>query len=381
VNDTVKKRIVYYIGGFDPRGVRHYHALYKEHSQKQSKINGIETTVSSRKKIHNHLHQWEIDAIDGGLNVHTTYRFLSWDDIIRAQWSSGLLSYYKDFIYCIIAYIFNGLVFSFAKASPKQMLAAFYPVVYLLGVLFTALYAGMSLYEWWGGWISVIPSVGIAIVILLLFEKFGNKIGVFWLLRIYAFSVRWGKGEVYSIEDRIDHFSQEIAKAVRDEDADEILLISHSVGTILAVSVLARALQKESDGWERFAMVTLGECIPLVSFQPNAKDYRHELRQVSQQKDLFWIDYTSPIDGACFPLHDFMHSSGISTENSSIPLYRSTRFHTLYDKITYKKLRRDWYKTHFLYITSTQKSGEYDYYAMTAGVQSIRNIFLNSRSH
>lgn len=376
MNDTIKKRIVYYLSGFDPRGVRHYHALYKEHSQKQSKINGIEIAVSSRKKIHNHLHQWEIEAIDNGENVHTTYRFLSWDDIIRAQWSSGLLSYYKDLIYCIIAYIFNGLVFSFAKASPKQMLAAFYPVVYLLGALFTALYGGVSLYKWWGGWMSVVPSLGIAIVILVLFEKFGNKIGVFWLLRIYAFSVRWGKGEVQSIEERINHFSQEIANAVKDEDADEILLISHSVGTILAVSVLARALQKESDGWQKFGMMTLGECIPLVSFQPNAQSYRDELRQIAQQKDLFWVDYTSPIDGACFPLHDFMKSSGILSENSSAPHYLSPRFYKLYDKITYKKLRRDWYTTHFLYITSTQRSDMYDFFAITAGADTIRNKII-----
>lgn len=379
MNDTVKKRIVYYLSGFDPRGVRHYHTLYKEHSQKQSKINGIETAVSSRIKIRNHLYQWEIDAIDKGSNAHTTYRFLSWDDIIRAQWSSGLLSYYKDLIYCIIAYIFNGLVFSFAKASPKQMLAAFYPVVYLLGALFGALYAGISLYEWWGGWVSVVPSVGVAIVILFLFEKFGNKIGVFWLLRIYAFSVRWGKAEVQSIEDRMDHFAQEIANAVKEEDADEILLISHSVGTILAVSVLARALQKKSDGWEKFAMVTLGECIPLVSFQPNAQGYRHELGQIAQQKDLFWVDYTSPIDGACFPLHNFMQSSGISSDKGSVPHYLSTRFHKLYDKITYKKLRRDWYTTHFLYITSTQKIGAYDYFAITAGITSLRSRLTRSQ--
>lgn len=149
---SVNKRIVYYLSGFDPRGVRHYHALYKEHFEKQGAINGMTGTVSSRKKIRDHLYQWEIDAHHQGESVQTSYRFLSWDDIIRNEWSAGLLSYYRDLLYCIIAYIFNGLVFSFAKASPKQMMAAFYPVVYLFGALVAALYGGMTLYGLWGGW-------------------------------------------------------------------------------------------------------------------------------------------------------------------------------------------------------------------------------------
>lgn len=378
---SVKRRIVYYLSGFDPRGVRHYHALYKEHFEKQSMINGITGTVSSRKKVHNHLYQWEIDAHDKGESVQTSYRFLSWDDIIRDEWSSGLISYYKDLMYCIIAYIFNGLVFSFAKASPKQMMAAFYPVVYLLGALVAALYGGMTLYGWWGGWISVLPSIAVSVGILLLFERFGNKIGVFWLLRIYAFSVRWGKGEVRAIEERIDHFAQEIARALKEEDADEILLVSHSVGTILAVSILARALGKVDDCRDRFAMVTLGECIPLVSFQPNAQEYRAELQSIACQKDLLWIDYTAPIDGACFPLHDFMKSSGISLEKEEGPKYLSPKFYKLFNQKTYQQLRKDWYKTHFLYLMSTEKIGAYDYYAITAGTNTIREKITNSRSH
>lgn len=376
----VKKRIVYYLSGFDPRGVRHYHSIYKENAQKQSRVNGIECTVSSRKKVHNHIYEWEITADDHGVNVHTAYRFLSWDDIIRAQWSSGLVSYYKDLVYYIITCFFNGLMVKYANASPKQMLAAFYPVVYLVGTLMAATYAGIVLYDWICGWIGIVIAVIAAIGTVSIAERFGNKIGVFWLLRIYAFSVRWGKGEVRSIEDRIDHFTKEIATTLNDSnDVDEILLISHSVGTILAVSVLARALEK-TDNWDKFTMVTLGECIPLVSFQPNAVEYRRELSQIAEKKDLFWVDYTASIDGACFPLHDFMKSSGITVKNDEGPQYLSPRFHKLFNVTSYNKLRKDWYTTHFLYLMSTENQGSYDYYAMTMGVETLRNKITNSRN-
>ncbi|MBD3799668.1 hypothetical protein [Sulfuricurvum sp.] len=61
-----KKRIVYYFSGSDLRSVRHYYALYKEHFQKQSVINGSSGIVLPRKKIHNYLYQRDIVANDHG---------------------------------------------------------------------------------------------------------------------------------------------------------------------------------------------------------------------------------------------------------------------------------------------------------------------------
>lgn len=368
----VRKRIVYYLSGFDPRGVRQYHSIYKEHSFRQSKINGMHIVIGRRNKIGKHLYGWTIEAKDGIDDVQTEYRFLSWDDIIRREWSRGLSSYYKDLFFCIITYVFSGLILSFAKVSPKQMMAAFYPVLYLIGGAFGAYSLSSFLSGFIGGLSGIFLGAAVFIAILILLERIGNQIGVFWLLRIYAFSVRWGRDEIKGIEDRLDLFAQELASTVDSGKADEVLLISHSVGTILSISVLARALSINKHGWGKFTMVTLGECIPLVSFQPGAERYRSEMAQIMAKEEIFWIDYTSPIDGACFPLHNFVKSAGIEGKTAFQPIFRSPRFHKLYDKIRYSKLRRDWYTTHFLYLMSNERAGEYDFFAFTAGSKTMR---------
>jgi hypothetical protein len=371
VNDTVKKRIVYYIGGFDPRGVRHYHSLYKEHFTKQCAINGMSGRVSSRKKVHNHLYQWEIEANDHGHNVHTTYNFLSWDDIVRDQWSLSLFDYYKDSLLFIRGYLLSGLFLLFTKEAPKQLIAGLYPLVYLMGALTIVFYGSVKVYALVQGWIGIVVGLSIGFGIAVALQRFASRIGVFWLLRIYVFALHWSHNQVRGMDKRIDLFAQELVKILNhSEEVDEILLISHSVGTILSVSVVARALEK-SDHWDKFGMITLGECIPLVSFQTNAHHYREELIKLGARKNLLWIDYTSAIDGACFPLYDFIPDHEKLSQKRSFPLYLSPRFHTLFTTMTYKKLRRDWYTAHFLYLMSTQKSGEYDYYAMTAGAKFI----------
>lgn len=375
---AVKKRVVYYLSGFDPRGVRHYHALYKEHFKKQSAINAITGSVSSRKKHHNHLHQWEIEAQHNGDNIHTTYRFLSWDDIIRDEWTTGFLNYYKDICLFIRWYLLNGLFLPFSKESPKQLIAGLYPLVYLIGALLIASYGGGQLYQIFQGFSGLFFGIGFGVGVLIVSQRLGDKIGVFWLLRIYIFCLHLSKNQIPSMEERIRYFSDQLLNAMNDDNNDEVLLISHSVGTILSVSVLARLVEKKVN-LEKFAMVTLGECIPLVSFQPNATHYRDELQKIAFGENIFWIDYTAPIDGACFPQHDFMKSSGI--DNNGIDLrFLSPRFHTLFDKINYKKLRRDWYTTHFLYLMSNDKSGTYDYFSMTAGAESLRNKFDRLKS-
>jgi hypothetical protein len=375
MNEKIKKRIVYYIGGFDPRGVRHYHSMYKEHFTKQSAINGMSGSVSSRKKVHNHLYQWEIEADDHGHKVHTTYNFLSWDDIVREQWSSGLVSYYKDIVLFIRGYLLSGLFLLFTKESPKQLIAGLYPLIYLMGGVILALYGSLQVYSLLQGWIGSIVGMSLGFGIVIALQRLASKIGVFWLLRIYVFCLHWSKGQIQGMNQRIDTFAHELATTMNhSDDVEEVLLVSHSVGTIVAISVVARALEK-SDHWDKFGMVTLGECIPLVSFQPNAHHYREELVKLGKQKNLVWLDYTSPIDGACFPLYDFIPLEENLVIKRSFPRYLSPRFHTLFTTITYKKLRRDWYTTHFLYLMSTQKSGEYDYYALTASANSIRKLF------
>ena len=111
-------------------------------------------------------------------------------------------------------------------------------------------------------------------------------------------------------------------------------------------------------------MLTLGHCIPLVSFQKSADFFRNDLASLHKAQ-IVWIDFTSPIDGACFPLVDFMSIAGLA--QNPYPKYLSTRFHKLYTQKSYKKIRYDWYKAHFLYLYANEILGVYDFYNLIGG--------------
>jgi len=378
----VKKRDVFYLAGYDPRGARHYYNLYKRELNRHCMINGMDIEISKRFSCKQHEKCWKIyNKTNNDIETTTTFHFLEWDDIIRENWKKNILELYIDLFHAMRVYLFSGLIFKYAKSAPRQMVTAFYPVAYLLITLFLSLYLYIEFTEK----ISIlnIPSVLIYILSLLIpifvlkiAYRLGNKLAVFWLLRIYIFSSYYSEEKEKKLNERLKLFSNYISNAIstmKEREVDELVIISHSVGTIINIPILADALKDIEDfDREKIAIVNLGECIPLVSFQKNADFYRDMMLAIAKKR-IFWIDYTTPIDGACFPLLDFYKHSGLYLKKDEAPHYLSPRFHTLFSKETYAKIRKNKYAAHFVYLMATELPGRYNFFNITAGSTYLRD--------
>ena len=90
-----------------------------------------------------------------------------------------------------------------------------------------------------------------------------------------------------------------------------------------------------------------------------------------------WFDYTSKIDGACFPLLDFFRDSGVACKNP--PCYLSPRFHKLFLPKTYAKIRYNRYLAHFLYLYATEISGESAYFNFVGGPKILEQKIKGGR--
>lgn len=381
---TIKQRQVFYIHGFDPRGARHYHQLYRTQAAQQAKANSLIIKVGSRQRHSKHHQQWSLTTQD----TYSQYHYLGWDDLVRQHWAKGWLQIVSDFYYTLVRYILSGNLFKFAKASRKQLMAGLYPSLYLLlGVTASiglAYYASQVSYTHLSylaplARFVVSFTAGALLLGLCLYvlKALGDKLAVFWLQRIYAFVSRWAQGDIAELIPRSKLFAKHITAAINDPNNDEIVIVAHSVGTILAIPTLAQVINSvPAEQWltqhhKRVVLITLGHCIPLMSFQPQAHEFRAQLQQLAQHSSLIWLDYTAPTDGACFPLLDPITSCGLTRYPNAGPKILSPRFFTLYDPLHYKKLRRAWYTMHFLYLMANDYAGPYDFFAFTAGPKRI----------
>ncbi|CAM2851817.1 hypothetical protein [Helicobacter burdigaliensis] len=372
------QRDVFYIPGYDPRGRRHYYSLLKENLQKQNKINGLNLEISPLKK--SKLPYCEIYQKE----AKTHYYFLEWDSIIRAHWARNSLQYLKEFLYFLKVYVFSSLFMKFAKASKTQLIAGLYPVLYFTFMqifgIFLVLLSLIILADFGSLFL------GLGVVFGIIFLKFwndfvifcGKKLAVFWLSNIYVFCAKFAKGKIKDLNAKESEFAQEIVEILELNHQNknyEMLIISHSVGTILSIGVVFRVIElakKRNLNLANLKLVTLGECIPLASFQKDNEAFIGQLRGIIEAK-LVWIDITSPIDGACFPLLDFVTIAGIKKDK--FPYFKNARFFTLFSKETYKNIRKNRYLAHFLYLYANEILGEYDYFSLIGSKDFLENKF------
>ena len=167
-------------------------------------------------------------------------------------------------------------------------------------------------------------------------------------------------------------FVERITQALHT-DVDEILVIGHSSGAHLGVSVLAdvlRARQFTKSG-PALNFLTLGHVVPMVSFLPDAWRLRADLAYMSTQNDVFWVDVTAPGDGCAFALCDPVSVSGVAPEHKHQPLVFSAAFTQSLTPERWSELKRRFFRLHFQYLCAFDATKDYDYFQITAGPMTL----------
>ena len=122
-----------------------------------------------------------------------------------------------------------------------------------------------------GYFIALTAGFGFFIGTLNWFRKQDNKIFAYYLMHDYAFSAQCLGAYSPALEARMSMFAQIIADSMAD-DVDEILIVGHSSGAHLAVSIIADLLRTDripKDG-PLVGFLSLGQVVPMMSFLPNA---------------------------------------------------------------------------------------------------------------
>lgn len=176
-------------------------------------------------------------------------------------------------------------------------------------------------------------------------------------------------------------FRAVIAKALTETDVDEVLVVGHSSGAHLAVSILAdliRAGEVPANG-PTLSFLSLGQVVPMVSFLPKADRLRADLHFLSARSELSWLDVTAPGDGCAFALCDPVSVSGVDPEGKQWPLVISAAFTQTLSEQRWKELRWKFFRLHFQYLCAFDRPGDYDYFRITAGPRTLGDRFAGRK--
>jgi pimeloyl-ACP methyl ester carboxylesterase len=370
-------RTVFYIAGFDPRGPVHYHHLYASEGAKQAAVNGLVLDVSKRRNVDEVESEWTVTA----KGVSTHYRYLRYEDIVRRQWPRNAFQTYGGIIRYSWHFLRMGVFAMIARNSWPGFIAVAYPAALLGAMFILALLLGLAAAAFLAtllgkfSWIAVPAALALPFLAYRPIEKWLNA---FWLARSCIFLVDRSLGRVPGIEERCLVFARRIAQAVNRDGGGEVLLVGHSVGAHLAVTVAARVLEQLGQN-QSFSMLTLGQAIAMTPDEPQAAQFREDLLRISTSGQIDWIDVTSAVDGSCIALTDPLAASNVHRpEGARVqPKLVSARFNAQFTPETYRTIRRNFMRTHFQYLMAAEIPGDYDYFLITAGPLTLAERFAH----
>jgi hypothetical protein len=371
----VLRRRVFYIPGFDPAPPRRYRELYRKEAQMQAATSGYAIEVGGRRAKGSF--GWNVTAIMDGQEVRSEFEVLVWSDIVRTSMDRGIISTYLQLARTAWIYISTGALFRLARLRKGPVIAALYPIVVLLAELLVAVLAGVGLglltsfaLPAAAGWIIGVVAVGL---LLRAFRRLDGYVFAYYLMQDYAFTAQLRGAYPPELEARLAAFGAVIAEALQG-DCDEVLVVGHSSGAHLAVSILADLL-RQGNARVRLGFLSLGQVVPMVSFLPEAHRLRADLHFLSTSDGLAWVDVTAPGDGCAFALCDPVAVSGVASKDKRWPLVISAAFTQTLSPARWKALRWRFFRLHFQYLCAFDRPGEYDYFRITAGPQTLATRF------
>ncbi|WP_417275116.1 hypothetical protein [Celeribacter halophilus] len=375
----VKRRRVFYIPGYDPIPPRRYRELYRKEGAAQADISGYSMSLSPKKGRN---FGWSVEAEIDGTKTHSEIDVLVWSDIVQESMEAGIFRTYLVLLRTAWIYTSTGALFRLMKLRRGPVIAALYPIgVLLLQLLLACLlvWAVMALgglFGLWGHWIGLALGLVSGAVLLRWFKSQDGKVFAYYLMHDYGFSARWRGANPPVLDTRMAAFRTELAEALR-EDWDEVLLIGHSSGAHLGISILAdliRAGEVPETG-PALSFLTLGQVVPMVSFLPEAKVLRRDLAFLSAREEVFWLDVTAPGDPCSFALCDPVKVSGVAPNDQKWPLVISAAFTQTLSPEKQATLKRRFFRLHFQYLCAFDQPAEYDYFKITAGGATLASRY------
>jgi hypothetical protein len=367
---------VFYIPGYDPIPPRRYRELYRKESAAQAGISGYEIKVLPAKS--QARFGWAVSAQIEDAEVESTVEVLVWSDIVKGSMDQGIWATYAQLIRTAAIYIGTGALFRLMRLRKGPVIAALYPVGFLLVQLGIALLVAwglggaLALWQPWAAWggLLVVP------FILEWFRRLDGRFFAYYLMHDYAYSARYLGANPPELEARMAEFTAEIAQALQ-RDCDEVLVVGHSSGAHLGVSILADLIRggQVPDHGPVLSFLSLGQVVPMVSFLPRAHRLRADLAYLSAQDALTWVDVTAPGDGCAFALCDPVAVSGVAPADKRWPLVISAAFTQTLSPERWKSLRWRFFRLHFQYLCAFDRPKDYDYFRITAGPLTLADRF------
>jgi len=334
----------------------------------------IEEDAANYKTVrtfHSHGPDW---------SAETRYVHFSWADIIakyeNVPYPKNLINHLPGYL----AFFFDRTVLKYRKASARYWGFTIYPILLLVLFAVLAWFAAGYALSFFAS--ATVLQFALTIALFLVLCKFpGDKLYVMLSVNDWAFARDMCLSTNPEIEARYDAFATHLLKEIRRSNADEIIIVGHSFGSVWAVMALAKALErrpKALDG-KRITFLAMGSSLLKVGLVKKAQFLSAAVQKVLSLKHLLWHEIQTKTDFVSFYKSDPFEPMGIKDIAAEVILHR-VNFKKALSKQRHRKMLKSMYLAHRQYILYCDRKVHHDFQLRVLGPhfadELARNIDL-----
>jgi hypothetical protein len=358
---VIRKRRVFHVPGYDPA----LPAAVKRRFMRELKR--FEETWSAKASVSESAddQSWRINASGPNWNVETQYRLVAWDDVIAAAGRKPMWTRIPQGLLAFLDFAANALP-RYARANWRYAGFFLYPFVAFAALATLAVYIGRFAAN-----ASGYALIGVAAALAtfaLLWQWPGRRIFLHLLFDDWIFSRGYLRHGDPEINAKLDRVARELVEAAHHADTDEIVVVGHSLGAVLAIDLLDRALKLEpalAQKGARIILISVGSSILKVGLHSAAAPFRAAAERVASAPGIFWGDYQAISDIMNFYKRDPLTVMGLPTRD--VPLVRMVRIRHMLDPAVYKRIRYRPLRMHLQFVSGNNLRNAYDYFMLVCG--------------
>jgi hypothetical protein len=368
-NPIIAKRLVFHLGGYDPSMPPE--GVHRRFERELRRFEGTWSVAASVSEADVGADEaaWGVITTGPNWRVETRYRFVRWDDVMATLGRQPVWRRIPFGLAAFLDFVAAGALWGYLRTNWRYALFFLYPFL---------LFAACAAIAWLAGALvasasasALIGVVAGLVAFVALLQGPGRWLHLPELFDDWIFSRAYVRHGNPVLEQRLDRIAREICAAARDSVADEILVVGHSLGAVLAVDLLDRALRLDpalGRSGAPVVLLSIGSSILKIGLHRGASRFRAALERVASAPGLFWAEYQALTDVMNFYKTDPIAEMRLATAG---PLVRIVRIRHMLEPAAYRRIRRNFYRVHCQFVSGNDRRTAYDYFMLLCGPLSV----------
>lgn len=380
----IARRHVFFLAGYDPIDLRAQHSRFKREIAKFERTWNLSAAVSDIAPTADGGKGWHVAARGPGWATSTVYEPLDWHDVVAVDMARPAIPRLFGGLVAFFDFVLTGTAIRYFLASWRYGLFFLLPFCSLLLFTAAAVGAGFAFAHFAAGILfSSVMAAGFSVAVFFLLMRWpGKRWRIDQALADWIFARDFMYGRRHDVEALLEGFAAQVVDTAKRNDADEILIVGHSLGATMAVDMLVRALARDpalASHGPTINLLTVGATIPKLALHPLSKKLRADMARIAAEPKIFWVEYQARRDPISFYKFD-PRALRQFRENvpGRKPHIRLVGVKDMLSPETFARHKLNHMRLHYQFVMANEQRALYDYFLLCVGPAPLEAVAITA---